>query len=136
MTDDIRASLARLKEIPTASLDAANGELTTLLTGLRKEIEVPQWRALRPGRDPHGVQRGRRRLDDVAATGQRRHSDEGRTGQIGDCRHQGDPAFVEESSIGHQLNDAQRPRYRRAQPGPKDRPRPGVVTLGLMPCRI
>ena len=39
MTDDIRASLARLKEIPTASLDAANGELTTLLTGLRKEIE-------------------------------------------------------------------------------------------------
>ena len=39
MTDDIRASLARLKEIPTASLDAANGELTTLLTGLRQEIE-------------------------------------------------------------------------------------------------
>ena len=39
MTDDIRASLARLKEIPTTNLDAANGELTTLLTGLRKEIE-------------------------------------------------------------------------------------------------
>ena len=39
MTDDIRASLARLKEIPTTNLDAANGELTTLLTGLRQEIE-------------------------------------------------------------------------------------------------
>jgi len=39
MTDDIRASLARLKEIPTTDLDAANGELTTLLIGLRNEIE-------------------------------------------------------------------------------------------------
>ena len=38
-TGRICASLARLKEIPTASLDAANGELTTLLIGLRKEIE-------------------------------------------------------------------------------------------------
>ena len=30
MTDDIRESLARLKEIPTTDLDAADGELTTL----------------------------------------------------------------------------------------------------------
>jgi hypothetical protein len=39
MNNDIRESLARLTQIPPTSLDAANGELTTLLGALRKEIE-------------------------------------------------------------------------------------------------
>ena len=33
MTDDIRQSLARLERVPPADLNAAGGELTTLLTG-------------------------------------------------------------------------------------------------------
>jgi hypothetical protein len=40
MTDDIRQSLARLEQVPPADLNAAEGELTTLLTALRKEVET------------------------------------------------------------------------------------------------
>jgi len=39
MNNDIRESLARLTKTPPTNLDAANGELATLLTALRKEIE-------------------------------------------------------------------------------------------------
>jgi hypothetical protein len=40
MNNDIRQSLARLKDIPPADLNAADGELTILLTALRKEVEL------------------------------------------------------------------------------------------------
>ena len=40
MTDDIRQSLTRLEQTSTADLKAAEGELTTLLTALRKEVEA------------------------------------------------------------------------------------------------
>jgi len=39
MNNDIRQSLARLKQVPPADLNAADGELTILLTALRKEVE-------------------------------------------------------------------------------------------------
>jgi hypothetical protein len=39
MNNDIRQSLARLEQIPPAELNATDGELTVLLTALRKEVE-------------------------------------------------------------------------------------------------
>jgi len=40
MTDDIRQSLSRLGQINPADLNAANAELTALVTALRKEAET------------------------------------------------------------------------------------------------
>ena len=40
MNNDIRESLARLKQIRVADLAAADSELTTLVSTLRKEVEA------------------------------------------------------------------------------------------------
>jgi hypothetical protein len=40
MTDDIRQSLTRLEQVPPTDLKPAEGELTTLLAALRKEVET------------------------------------------------------------------------------------------------